>query len=497
MSTTNIDTLIGHIINGRDVASTGAPSGTVISVNPYSGDAIWHAAAANATIVDAAVHAAQKALASWMATPYEDRRELLSQFVKLVQRDATDLARLIAQEAGKPLWEAATEVNSLVTKFGASVDAYAARAAESSREVKGLRSRTRFMPHGVMAVLGPFNFPVSMANSHIMPSLLAGNTVVFKPSELTPVAGLLVSRLWQEAGLPPGVMNCVTGGRETGEQLVGHPDIDGVLFVGSYRVGMSILHQLIDHPEKIVALEMGGNSPLVVLDYDDLDTAVHIIVQSTFLSAGQRCSAARRLFVPATDRRIIERLTEVLSHLTIGDPLSTEPSPFYGPLIRQQAANGVLSRSGELMAAGAAAILQPTAIGPQRTVVTPGLLDMTTCTDDRDEEIFGPVLKVRRFENLGEAIRMANDTRFGLAAGIICRDRARFDEFFDRTRAGIVNWNQQLTGATTLAPFGGIKQSGNFRPAGFLSVDYCSYAVASFEVETPRIPESRSPGINF
>jgi succinylglutamic semialdehyde dehydrogenase len=291
-------------------------------------------------------------------------------------------------------------------------------------------------------------------------------------------------------------MNCITGARSTGEHLVGHKDIDGLLFVGSHRVGLSILKQLVESPEKIVALEMGGNSPLVIWDYDDLDAAVHIIIQSAFMSGGQRCSAARRLLIKEDDSKIIDRLAEVLTKLKIGSFVDN-PEPYYGPLIRRTAANEVLRRTNELIEGGAKEILQPRQGGPIGTLVSPGLIDVSSCSNDRDEEIFGPVLKIQRFRELSDAIRLANDTKFGLAAGIVCRSRDSFEEFFRATKAGIVNWNQQLTGATTLAPFGGVKQSGNFRPAGFLSADYCSYAIASFEVEAPRLPDPPIPGITF
>jgi succinylglutamic semialdehyde dehydrogenase len=442
------------------------------------------------------VHAARNAFPSWARLEFAERENYLSRFVKLVQEHLPALTELIATEAGKPLWESKVEANALVTKFAASVDAYKMRIAESDREVRGLRSRTRFLPHGVMAVLGPFNFPASMANSHIMPALLAGNTVVFKPSELTPLTGIFVSRLWQQAGLPAGVMNCVTGNRETGEYLTQHPDIDGVLFVGSHRAGLSILRQLVDTPEKIVALEMGGNSPLVIWDFDKIDPIVSIIIQSAFMSGGQRCSAARRLLVRRDHDALIERLIAVAKNLKIGD-FSQIPEPYYGPLIRKSAADAALGRKAELVKAGAKELLGATAGGPIGTVISPGLLDMTGCSDDRDEEIFGPVLKVYRYDELEDAVSLANKTKFGLASGIVCRDREVFDEFFRTTKAGIVNWNQQLTGATTLAPFGGAKQSGNYRPAGFLSADYCSYAIASFEVPMPKIPDPPISGLSF
>jgi succinylglutamic semialdehyde dehydrogenase len=486
-----------HIVGGQEYR-TNASTDTdrIESINPFSGELLWSSGAADQAMVDAAVNAARSAFLPWARMGLSERHQLLSRFVELVKAETHELTQIIAMEAGKPLWESKAEVNSLVSKLAASVDAYRVRASESSREVRGLRSRTRFLPHGVMAVLGPFNFPASMANSHLMPALLAGNTVVFKPSELTSITGLLVSRLWQKAGIPSGVLNCVTGGRQTGEHLIGHSDIDGVLFVGSHRAGLSILKKLAESPEKVIALEMGGNSPLVIWDYDDIDVAVHTIIQSAFMSAGQRCSAARRLLIREDDTRTVKRLVQVLQKLKIGD-FTTNPEPYYGPLIRPGAANAVMARTKQLVDAGAREVLAPVQQGPIGTLIGPGLIDVDGCTDDRDEEIFGPILKIQHFKDFPDAIRLANNTIFGLAAGIVCREREQFEEFFHLARAGIINWNQQLTGATTLAPFGGIKQSGNFRPAGFLSADYCSYPIASFEVDAPRLPDPPVPGIDF
>jgi succinylglutamic semialdehyde dehydrogenase len=493
----NFSDLGAYIINGSEASpSVNNTRASIESLNPFSGQLLWRGEESARHTIDDAVDAARTAFKKWSSMSPAERQAILARFGSLVRERAELLTHIIAIEAGKPLWESRIEVNSLVTKVDASIDAYKSRASDSAREVRGLCSKTSFVPHGVMAVLGPFNFPASMANGHIMPALLAGNTVVFKPSELTPVVGLVVSRLWQEAGLPPGVLNCVTGGKDTAEYLVAHKDVAGVLFVGSHAAGMSILRALADSPEKIVAVEMGGNSPLVIWDYENLDAAIHVIIQSSFISAGQRCSAARRLFVRKEDRQLIPRLKAVLSSLRIGD-FNQTPEPYYGPVIRTTAADKILCRVGELISAGADPILLPQRNGPIGTVITPGLLGVDDCSDDRDEEIFGPILKVYRYSSIDEAITLANNTQFGLAAGIVCRERSVFDKFFHEVKAGIINWNQQLTGATTLAPFGGVKHSGNFRPAGFLSVDYCSYAVASFEVEKPKLPDVPTPGITF
>lgn len=491
----NLDNRKPHLIGGLET-NGGDPATIIESIDPYTGSVVWQGNGADRKIVDQAVSAARTAFPKWRDTPLKKRANYIKRFTEIVAKRSGELAELIARENGKALWDARIEVNSLITKFDATSEAYERRASETKREIRGLTSKTRFSPHGVLVVLGPFNFPMSMANSHIMPALYAGNTVVFKPSELTPLCGLVIASIWQEAGLPPGVLNCVCGADETGRLLTKHDDVDGVLFIGSHKVGIEIRNSLVDHPEKIVALEMGGNSPLVVWDYKKLDVAVHIALQSSIASAGQRCTAARRLIVRNDDSSFIRRLVDTFNRVIVGH-FSDNPEPFYGPLIRPTAASRLMARTQELVAGGASPLVMPSISGPMMSVVSPGLLDVTNCKNDKDEEIFGPLLKLYRVNSFDEAIAEANRTKFGLAAGIICRDRSQFEKFYLSIRAGIVNWNQQLTGATTFAPFGGAKQSGNHRPAGYMSVDYCSYSAASFEVEKPSLPDTLAPGISF
>ena len=337
-----------------------------------------------------------------------------------------------------------------------------------------------------------------MANSHIMPSLLAGNTVIFKPSELTPLAGIAVAQIWQEAGLPKGVLNCVTGDKTIGKYLVEHKDIDGIFFVGSHKAGVSILQSTVTTPNKIVAVEMGGNSPLIIEDFDESKEKeiISLIIHSTFITSGQRCSASRRLYLNKKHISILDKLSTVLSNLKIGD-INDSPEPFRGTMIRPEFAKAVYNKVQELVTYGAKEITKCKISGVNETIVSPTLLDMKECTNDDDTEIFGPVLKVYLYENLNEAIEKSNDTKFGLSAGIVTQNKEKYNEFYLKTKAGIVNWNQQLTGATTFAPFGGVKQSGNYRPAGYLSADYCSYALASFEVEPDQIKLANTPGIYF
>ena len=492
----NTDSLPAHIIAGIEIPPEKGV--TVTSINPYTGQELWSSKDASISLIEQAIASSRQSFEEWSNFLLEERIEIIKNFTTIVEKNRGYLSTLVAQEAGKPLWESNIEVNSLITKLTASVDAYKIRNAESSREVKGLLSKTRFKPHGVVSVLGPYNFPLSMANGHIMPSLIAGNTVIFKPSELTPLAGIVVAKMWQEAGLPKGVLNCITGGKNVGKALVEHNGIDGVFFVGSHAAGISILKSVADAPNKITAVEMGGNSPLVIEDYDpkQVNEVISIIIHSSFITSGQRCSAARRLLINEKNTPLISQLIEVIETLKFGN-YTDIPEPFSGSMIRPEAAELVKTKVGNLCKGGATQLTKGVITGPNKTIFTPCLLDVNNCKNDTDEEIFGPVLKLIRYRDLKTAIQISNETKFGLSAGIVTQHLETYNEFYRKIKAGIINWNQQLTGATTFAPFGGVKQSGNYRPAGYLSADYCSFSLASFEVEAQSMKLPDTPGITF
>jgi len=224
--------------------------------------------------------------------------EMLRRFANVVRSKESEFAELIARETGKPLWETRTEVAAVVNKVDISVEAYAERTPQRKMEAAlGNRIAVRHKPHGVLAVLGPYNFPAHLPNGHIVPALIAGNAVVFKPSEKTPATGEFLVDCFHEAKIPHGVVRLLIGGPDQGRALAGHPGIDGLLFTGSARAGMSLHRQFAETPQKILALELGGNNPLVVWSAKDIDSAAAIVVQSAFLSAGQRCTAARRLII--------------------------------------------------------------------------------------------------------------------------------------------------------------------------------------------------------
>ncbi|HIF9445838.1 TPA: succinylglutamate-semialdehyde dehydrogenase [Photobacterium damselae] len=480
-------------IAGQWIAGQGE---THISLNPYTEQAIWQGNEATYEQVHQAIEAARVAWLTWRNRDFSERRAYVERFAQLITEHQEQLAYTIAEETGKPLWETKTEVSAMVGKAAISVRAYQERTGLSRQQQGNNTMVLRHRPLGVMAVFGPYNFPGHLPNGHIIPALLAGNTVVFKPSDLTPKTAEVTMKLWQQAGLPDGVINLVQGGRATGEALAQSPLIDGLLFTGSAQTGHLLHQQLAGQPEKMLALEMGGNNPLIVTDQcsDDINATVYTIVQSAFLSAGQRCTCARRLYLPIGDKgdALLEQLVNVTQQLHVGDPFSAE-QPFMGPQISSGAADKILSAQAYLATLGAEVLLA--AKRGKGAIITPAILDVSKLVTLPDEEYFGPLLQVIRYSSFEQAVELANQTRYGLSAGLISLDDGQWDYFVANIRAGIVNRNRPLTGASGSAPFGGLGASGNLRPSAYYAADYCAYPMASVEGDDVELPEQLLPGI--
>ncbi|NCP63682.1 MAG: succinylglutamate-semialdehyde dehydrogenase [Paraglaciecola sp.] len=483
-----------HFIAGRWVAGEGHP---IDSIDPAKKQVIWQAHSASAEQVDQAVLAARNAFLAWSELSFEQRLLIVKRFAELLASNKEALALTIAQETGKPLWETATEVASMIGKIGLSEKAYMQRTGVTENPMPLGKAFIRHKPHGVVAVFGPYNFPGHLPNGHIVPALLAGNTVVFKPSDLTPVVAQKTVELWQQAGLPAGVLNLVQGEVTTGKALAAHPGLDGLFFTGSSRTGKLLHEQFAGHPGKILALEMGGNNPLIVKDVTDINATVHDIIQSAFVTSGQRCTCARRLFIAnnAQGDAILAKLIDVTKQIVVGQ-YDAEPQPFMGAMISKQAAAMMVSAQQQLVAKGATDLVELKHLDPESGFVSPGILDVTAMVKAMpDEEHFGPLLKVIRYDDFDAAIDEANNTSFGLSAGLLADAEADYAHFYKRIRAGIVNWNRPITGASGAAPFGGIGESGNHRASAFYAADYCAYPVASVELEKVELPASLSPGL--
>lgn len=481
-------------INGRWEEGHGP---AFASINPATGETLWEGHGASADQAVAAVKAAQAAFPAWSASPFDARLALLTRLRDQLQAQSDELARLIAAETGKIMWDAKSEAAATIGKLAFSLAAYQERTPDKSGSMQGFTASLRHRPHGVMAVYGPYNFPAHLPNGHIMPALLAGNTVIFKPSEQTPAVAQWMVGQWIEAGLPAGVLNLLQGERETGIALAQQP-INGLLFTGSSTTGELLHRQFAGRPDVMLALEMGGNNPLVVHDITDIRAAIYDTIQSAYISSGQRCTCARRLIVTQGPwaEPFISGLTAAVAALRVGKN-GDDPTPFMGPMVSNIEAEKLLTAQNRLLQNGAIAPVPLQRLHERLPFLSPGLLDVTGCAERPDEEWFGPLLQLIRVPDLDAAITEANRTRFGLSAGLFSDDSTAWEQFRLRVRAGIINWNKQTTGASGMAPFGGVGCSGNHHAAGYYAADYCAYPVASMEAPQLTLPESLSPGITL
>jgi succinylglutamic semialdehyde dehydrogenase len=490
-----VTTSLSNFINGQWQAGHGAE---LVTVDPSNGRQTWASREATLDDVAAAASAARAAFEGWALTPLEERIAIVTRFRDLLKEDAEELARLIAEEVGKPLWEARTEVTTMANKVDISIQSYNTRTGESRNKVADGDAVLRHRPHGVFGVFGPYNFPGHLPNGHIVPALIAGNTIVFKPSEYAPRTAVKTVQLWEKAGVPAGVVNLVNGGRDTGIALGQNTEIDGVLFTGSSQTGAALHRQFAGQTGKLLALEMGGNNPLVVWDVKNVDAAVFMAVSSAFISAGQRCTCARRMIVKegADGDAFIARLVEVASKLVVG-PSDAEPQPFMGPVVSAAIAKRLVQAQQDMVAKGGKMLLEMKLLQEGTGFVSAGIVDTTGVQGIADEEWFGPLLQVIRVADFDAAIKAANNTGYGLASGLLSEDEALWKKYQVLARAGIVNWNRPTTGAASSAPFGGVGKSGNHRPSAYYAADYCAYPVASIENSALEMPAKLSPGMTF
>jgi len=469
------------------------------SINPYSNKVIWEGFIANNTDVDMAISAARASLKKWASLEVTERQVYIEKFINILKKNKDYIAEVISREMGKPFWESKSEVDAMIAKYDISVKAYHERTG--LKETRGaVSSKLIHKPHGVLAVFGPFNFPGHLPNGHIIPALLAGNTIVFKPSELTPLTGEVLGKLWVEVGLPKGVLNIVQGDASTGKLLIEHDDINGVLFTGSYNTGLIINKGLANKVDKILALEMGGNNPLIISNTKDLKGAVYNTIVSAFITSGQRCTCARRLIVPDNSfgDDFIELLIKAIKNIKIGDPFDKN-EPFMGTVISKDSKNNLLNYFKQAVDMGADPLVNLESLNNENALISPGILDISNIKDINklDKEHFGPILSIKRYNEFDEAINIANNTNYGLSAGLISDEREEFDKFLFEIKAGIVNWNRPTTGASSAMPFGGIGFSGNHRPSAYYAADYCAYPVASMMSDKNTLPDSLMPGISF
>ncbi len=446
--------------------------------NPANGKLSWEGRAADPVQVSGAVSAARAAFSAWAIRPQDERTAILNAYADELAKRADAIATAISEDMGKASWEAAGEAKAMQAKVAISIAALDERTGTHQGKAAFGETALTHRPHGVMAVLGPFNFPGHLPNGHIVPALLAGNTCVFKPSELAPsVAGLMVDA-FEAAGLPAGVLNVVQGGKDTGAALL-EADINGLLFTGSAGAG-TYFHKLFGgRPEVILALEMGGNNPLILWDPADIDSAADIAAQSAFFTTGQRCSCARRAILPegAWGDQVVAAIVERAKALKIGS--ADTPDIFMGPLVDEKAGQNALDFQMMLSKSGGKSLRRLKRMKDGDAFVTAGVIDVTDAGNIPDEELFGPLLQIIRVPDFGRALEVANATKYGLSAGLVCDDDDLWNRAYVHMKAGILNRNRPTAGASSALPFGGPGLSGNSRPGAYYAADYCAWPQAS------------------
>lgn len=485
----------GSFIDG-DWVSVRSSDGQLTRHSPAEPDKLLFRGSWSRLAVDRAVAAAREALPAWDRLGVEQRKQRLQSFARVLEDHSDDIARAIAREAGKPLWEARGEAAVLVKKIDIMSDEGLAYTERTSPE--GLNGHFEYRPHGVLSVLGPFNFPLHLPNGHIVPALLTGNTVVVKPSELTPGTMQLYFQCLAESDIPDGVVNLVQGPGEIGAELVGHPGVNGVLFTGSYETGMRIKRATIDHYWKTRALEMGGKNTAIVLEDADLEQAAYRIAEGAFLTTGQRCSATNRVVVrKEVAEQLIDRLASIADRVTVGHPIEDEP--FMGPLIGEAAFDSFLTAQED----DEKGRLEPVRRGHEADVewngyfVTPGLWiahEVDPQGTHQGAELFGPDVVIYSVESDPQAAHVANATEYGLAMSCFTSDRQRFRQLGYDLKTGILNLNRPTCGASSRLPFGGVKKSGNDRPSAVLAGRYCAYPQARLQEPAEWSPDNLEDG---
>ena len=482
----------GHYINGQWVKNN---AHTLESINPAYGTLLWQGEIATEAEISSATQAAHQALSPWSALPFEERALYTKKFAEQIEKKREQLALLISQETGKPLWESHTEVSAVIGKVSLSIQAYQERTGEKTSITADANACLRFKPQGVVVVLGAFNFPAHLSNGHIVPALLAGNTILYKPSEHSPAVAELIVQCWHDSGLPAGVINCLQGDATCGKTLLSQ-DIQGVYFTGSYPTGLRIHQQFSNRPEVILALEMGGNNPLIIDTISDINAAVYQTLLSTLITSGQRCTCARRVMIPDTLQgdAFLTRFIQACKSIKVG-PYDQSPEPFMGPVISHAQALKHLGSQKKLIELGGISLLAMRLLADNTGLLSPGIIDMTHVPNPPDEELFAPFVQIYRYTHLDQAITLANQTRYGLAAGLLSDKEPHYQQFYQKIRAGLINWNRPTTGAASSLPFGGIGYSGNHRPSAYFAADYCAYPVASMEQPLLTAPAQLLPGI--
>ena len=456
--------------------------------------------------VDEAVLAAKKAFNSWSELGFQKRADLLMRLKSLYQTHKEEIAQLISREMGKPLWESRGEVQGMISKIDITLNYSIDLIKEQSVEGLPLNIQgiTSYKPRGVMVVIGPYNFPGHLPNGSIIPALAVGNTVIFKPSEYTPFTGQLIAQLFSQAGFPKGVFNLVQGDGKIAEKLVKHSDVDGVLFTGSYETGLKIKKATIEDYWKILALEMGGKNVSIVWKDALLEKTVYECIVGAFSTTGQRCSCTSRILVHKDiSEAFIEKFLKITRKLSMGH---WKDNVFMGSLAFKGAQEKYfyfleMAKKEKAEVLLAAKKLDEGYFNHQFSgyYVSPSvhLVESSETSIYQKSEIFGPNVAISIIDDIDEALSINNSTGYGLVTSIFTQNEMLYKKTCQKAKVGLLNWNRSTVGANSKLPFGGLRRSGNDRPAGHFAIYYCSTPLASLQDQNDFDKNNILPGINY
>ncbi|WP_413289608.1 succinylglutamate-semialdehyde dehydrogenase [Bdellovibrio sp. HCB337] len=452
--------------------------------------------------IDEACLAAKKAFPGWARLTLDERKTYLLRLKEIFDTHTEQMAQLISRDTGKPLWDSMTEAKNLGNKIDITLNNSLKLINETHipNALPGVEGVVRHRARGVMAVLGPFNFPAHLPNGHIVPALISGNTIVFKPSEQTPAVGQFMAQLIEKAEFPPGVFNLVQGDGESGRRLSANENVDGVLFTGSYDVGLKIKQETMSHYWKILALEMGGKNATVVWDDADMDKAIYETLIGSYLSTGQRCSGTSRIILhDKIADEFTEKFYQAAKKLTIGH---WSENTFMGSLINAGAVDKYIRFQEIANREGCESMMRGKALDLKHKgyYVTPSIHLVPKFDPNsvyQKSEIFGPNVAIYKSSNFDETLNIVNSTGYGLVMALFSKNKSLYEEALLRARVGLLNWNRTTNGASSRLPFGGMGKSGNDRPSADYAIQYCTVPVASLEDPTPFDKTKMLPGITL
>ena len=439
--------------------------------------------------IEAVIESSLKGFEYWRKLSHEERMGYLKKYQEIVRARKDEIALALALEVGKPLWEAKTEAAALDTKVTVTItDSYERIKQKTISDVMlKIDGHTIQKPLGPCFVIGPFNFPCHLANGQILAALLAGNSIIFKPSEKTIYSAQLMIECLHQAGFPEGVINFINGTGLTASKITSDKRIKGVFFTGSRAVGLKILDNTYRDLNKLVALELGGKNSTIIHHDTNISHALPELLRACFLTSGQRCTSTSMILIhKKIEEEFINQFKAVTEKIIVGHPTKSQPDPFMGPLIDEQAEKLYFDFCQAGKNEGAEEIIGPKKLdlGYKGYYVSPSIhyaKKPNLKGKFIQEEIFGPNCFFVPYEDIEEAISIANCTDYGLAASVFTRDADIYNLCLRDIDAGLINLNRSTVGATARLPFGGLKNSGNHRPAAVSMIDHCVGTVASLE----------------